>query len=60
MFVKKQLDLIKQHHQNAEKGNKNKLEYRTAKLKEVGLKTLTCITMKVKQGTKEKQMLIDS
>lgn len=33
---KKQLDLIKQHHQDRKKTNQNKLEYRTPKLKESG------------------------
>lgn len=34
VFEKRQLDLIKQHHQDRKKTNKNKLEYRTPQLKE--------------------------
>lgn len=34
VFEKRQLDLIKQPHQDQEKINKNKLAYRTSKLKE--------------------------
>lgn len=34
VFEKKQLGLIIPHHQDRRKTNKNKLEYRTSKLKE--------------------------